>query len=392
MTIDESTLRLLQDPALQMPKIRDVGTLEDFLGESNARFFALINRFKGRIGDILHDKNRRYWMRELASSIVATVEVTLQRRRERAVSLMEEILDEHLGALQLMSLRHSATVIGSRSWYRLTTWKGATTRSDVFHRPFQRPSPAYRYSKPGLPGIYLGNNVYVCWLECNSPLPLSGCKVARFEINAGDLLFLDLPANHSTYLQPLETAYALRRVSEVNLFRFQNSPYFQDVEPELAEYLSLWPLLMACSVQKSPNAAEDPPEYIVSQLVADWAIKQKRWLGVRYFTTKSDDAGNSQDLSINVVLPARTSNRTEGFCEFLTARVRCTLPQSFRYARRIKNRKLFTRAAADQRQEAAGRYMVHWRGAQRHYQDTPFGRMEYLLDRDEFPLKRIDES
>lgn len=84
MTIDESTLRLLQDPALQMPKIRDVGSLEDFLGESNARFFALIDQFKGRIGDILHDKNRRYWMRELASSIVATVEVTLQRRRERA--------------------------------------------------------------------------------------------------------------------------------------------------------------------------------------------------------------------------------------------------------------------------------------------------------------------
>ena len=323
----------------------------------------LIDQIDGTLGDILQDHNRRYWMRELSSSVVAAVDLAIRKRRERATSLLEDILDEHLGILKIMSLRHSATITGSRSWYRLTTWEGAITRRDVFHLPFERPSPAYRYSKPGHPGIYLGNNVFVCWLECNSQ-PLSHCKVARFEIDANDLWFLDLPANHATYLHPLETAHAIRRIKHFDPIACQNSPYFRDVEQELAQYLSLWPLLMACSVQKPADAtAADPAEYIVSQFVADWAIKQKGWLGIRYFTTKFDDSTNSNDASINVVLPARSTDRTEGFCEFLTARVRCTPPQSFDQAMQVSDNDLFTESAADRRQDAAGRYWLHRDGA-----------------------------
>ena len=98
-------------------------------------------------------------------------------------------------------------------------------------------------------------------------------------------------------------SHAIRRIKHFDPIACQNSPYFRDVEQELAQYLSLWPLLMACSVQKPANATADPAEYIVSQFVADWAIKQKGWLGIRYFTTKFDDSTNSNDASINVVRP-----------------------------------------------------------------------------------------
>jgi hypothetical protein len=291
-----------------------------------------------------------------------------------------------------MSLRHSATVIGSRSWYRLTTWSGARSRQDVFHRPFGQSAPGYRYSQPGRPALYLGNNVHVCWLECNSPSPLSSCRVARFELDAKPSEFLDLPANHATYLTPLQWAHSLRGLLDVEPTMATNSPYVTDVERELAEYLSLWPLLMACSVQKPQGAPDASPEYMASQLLAGWALKQRRWIGIRYFTTKFDESLNTNDISINVVLPARTLEKPSGFCDVLTQRVRCTLPESFSELDRVPDETLFTCEAADTRLAAAGRYMVYWEGGYHHSQFTPFGRMEYWLDRDNSPATRIDDT
>lgn len=34
--------------------------------------------------------------------------------------------------------------------------------------------------------------------------------------------------------------------------------------------------------------------------------------------------------------------------------------------------------------------MINWGGSLRHYQDTPFGRMEYWLDRPELRIACID--
>ena len=129
------------------------------------------------------------------------------------------------------------------------------------------------------------------------------------------------------------------------------------------------------------------------QLIEDSStsvLKQKDTLGIRYFTSKFDQATNSNDLSINVVMPTRPTNKSEGFCEWLVDRVRCTPPQSFGDAAKASDEALFTEAAADVRQAAGGRYMIEWGGCLRHYQHTPFGRMEYWLDRPELAVTRID--
>ena len=44
------------------------------------------------------------------------------------------------------------------------------------------------------------------------------------------------------------------------------------------------------------------------------------------------------------------------------------------------------------RQAASGRYMINWEGSLQHYQHTPFGRMEYCLDRPEVAVARIDAA
>lgn len=390
VTIGAENLDILRDSAFNIPKAREGGEFGDYLRVQLRHFFAQTERLGGRLAGRLAE--HAYWMRELSSTLEAVVDCTRQGRHKRAWELMEEILDEHSGTLKIMSLRHAYRVVGSRSWYRLTTWSEAKTRRDVFHLPFEKKAASYRFSPPGRPAIYLGNNVHACWLECQGP-SLESCRVARFEIDMrDDEYFLELPANHASYLDPLTTAALLEGVADVDPRRITNSPYLENVEDELVEYLSLWPLLMAISVQKLQPAPDAPPEYLLSQLLTSWVLKREDMLGIRYFTSKFDKATNSNDLSINVVLPARTTEKTEGFCDFLADRVRCTPPQSFDDASRVCDEALFTEQAADARQAAAGRYMIMWEGSLQHYQHTPFGRMEYWLNRPELEAARIDAA
>jgi len=369
---------------------RQDGDFGAFLKVQHERFFEATGRFSGELADRLSEC--AYWMHELASTIEAVVDVTRQRRHDRAWQLMEDILDEHLGVLKIMSLRHACKVVGSRSWYRLTTWSEATRRRDIFHLPFNMKAASYRFSPPGRPAIYLGNNVYLCWLECQGP-PLESCRVARFEVSLRDAeYFLDLPTNHASYLDPLAKTESMKDVFKIDPLRITNSPYLDDVERELVEYLSLWPLLMAVTVQRLEPAPDDPPEYLLPQLLMRWVLKQKDLIGIRYFTTKFDRITNSNDLSINVVLPTRITNKHEGFCDFLVERVTCTPPQPFDNATSVPDETLFNEQAMDVRQSAAGRYMIEWEGAMQHYQRTPFGRMEYWLNRPELAAARIDSD
>lgn len=388
--IGAENLAVLRHAAFETPTARPAGNLDAFLATRFANFFDQLAHLRGSLAERM--AARAYWMRELASSLEAVVSCTRQRRHERACQLMEEVLDEHLGTLKRVSLRHAYTVIGSQSWYRLTTWREARRRRDVFHLPFQMKAASYRFSAPGRPALYLGNSVYVCWLECQGP-PLESSRVARFEVDVRDgEYFLDLPANHATYLAPLSVVAGLGAVDEIHPGRITNSPYLDDVEDELADYLSLWPLLMASTVQKREPAPVDPAEYVVPQLLMQWTLKQRGALGVRYFTSKFDKASNSNDLSINVVLPTRTTGKNEGFCDVLADRVRCTLPQSLDDIMRVDDETLFTDEAADARQARSGRYMVNWEGSWRHYRDTPFGRMEYWLDRPQQAVDRIEAA
>jgi hypothetical protein len=394
ITIGAENLAVLRDCTFEIPKARRAGDFRAYLGAHFRYFFKQTERFGGQLAERLAE--RVYLMRELSSTLEAVVDCTRQGRHDPAWQLMEDILDKHLGTLEKMSLRHARKVVGSRSWYRLTTWREAKKRRDVFHLPFEKKAASYRFSFPGRPAIYLGNNVYVCWLECQRPSPgssLESYRVARFEIDLrGDEYFLDLPTNHSSYLDPLSAAAGLEGVAQIDPRTIMNSPYLDDVEGELVDYLSLWPLLMATTVQKRQPAATDPPEYLIPQLLMRWVLQQKDMVGIRYFTSKFDKATNSNDLSINVVLPTRTTNKSDGFCDFLVDRVRCTPPQSFDEAAGACDETLFTEEAADLRQAVGGRYMIEWEGCLQHYQNTPFGRMEYWLDRPELAVARIDAA
>jgi hypothetical protein len=192
--------------------------------------------------------------------------------------------------------------------------------------------------------------------------------------------------NARSYLAPLEIPELPGFESDPR--RVTNSPYMDDVVAEFAEYLTVWPLLAAVSIRKL-KPVPSPPEYVVPQLLMRWVAQQSDLLGIRYFRTKRDPSTNSQDWSVNLALPSRTT-RDAGYCDFLASRTLFTPPQRLAAMNEKTLESLVTNAAGDRRQEAGGRYMLRWPdGRLEHYIGTVFGKMEYWLDRPEIESARI---
>jgi hypothetical protein len=288
-------------------------------------------------------------------------------------------------SLAEMSRRHTAKILPAQSFYRLAAWKGVQLRKHMFHAPFEMKSKTnYRFSTPDRPTLYLGNSVYLCWLECRRPDP-ADCFVSRFEVDWSGFEFLDIAGSHELYLAPLD----LPEVLDLDPRSVTNSPFVADVTSELVDYLAVWPLFAAVSVEQPTAGVERPAEYLIPQLLMRWASDREGFFGVRYFTSKDDSSSNSQDWPINFAIPARTA-KSSGYCDVLQERIRCTLPQSLALMDQKPLRELVTREAGDRRQEALGRVMITEGRTMTPYIESIYGKMEYWLDRPEFPVDRIE--
>jgi hypothetical protein len=376
------TIAILQEDVFDIPKARPRGSLENFLNDTLNAFRCRIKAVNGPLAAALESRVEK--IKVLCEALPDTFRIGSSGNASDAYLRLNKGLHGIHDELVAMSRRHTASVLLGQSWYRMAAW-GASRYEHMFHVPFERPQKSYRFSVPGVPAIYLANSVYLCWLECGQP-SLNKCVVSRFEVESTGFDFLDLPCSHSAYLAPLE----IPRLPgfEPDPRRVMNSPYLNDVVEEVAEYLTVWPLLATVSVRKL-DEVPNPPEYIVPQLLMQWVAKQDDLLGIRYFTTKDDSSTNSQDWAVNLALPSRTT-RDSGYCEFLAARTRLTAPQPLAGMSEMTLEKLITRAAGGRRQDAGGRYMLRWPdGRIEHYVGTVFGKMEYWLDRSEIELARI---
>ena len=382
--VDEENILLLRSPAFALPQMRPPGDFGNFLERMFANYH---ERLAGLVGALREQVlERAPKIQTLSSAIASAWRLAISGDLSAATTRFSEGLDAVGPELRAMSERH-ARVLPNQSWYRLAAWAGVSSRAHMFHAPFELAQASYRFSTVGAPTLYLANSVYLCWLECGQP-QLDRCFVSRFEVDVERFHLLDIPSNSLAYLEPLDIPDVPGL--ELDPRTVMNSPYVEDVTAELAEYLTLWPLLAAVTVRRVEPSPEHPPEYVVPQLLMLWVRASADFLGVRYFTSRDDPAPwNTNDHPINLAVPARTA-KLVGYCEFLRARARCTEPQRLTSVAAMDTRELATPAAADRREEHFGRYLVEIEGVGlTHYVETPFGKMEYWLDRPELPVRRI---
>lgn len=233
----------------------------------------------------------------------------------------------------------------------------ALTRPGLFHIPFDRRHLVgpQRYSVPGVPMLYLGSSLLVCWHELGVP-PLREVWVSRFE-PIDDLRVLNIgykPALVGNWI--------------ANHRRSDASPMAEYA----ANYAIVWPLLAACSFYAAYRGSAFIEEYIIPQLLTSWLTEQTSVHidGIRYFSMHLHRA--SAELCMNYVFAPRQVGDV-GHCSGLIKKFRLTEPVLWEYAEQVRS----PTDRSDQEDRRASLYVGKPQPV--NYSHTNWGAMESQL-------------
>jgi len=279
---------------------------------------------------------------ELAASILTSVQLSLAGHPNLAYKEISDALsriDWGPFSSQLMESNSEFNpsdpywplfyAIKHPSLYRIRSDRSEFTipsRGDIFHVPFEkrRLVSNQRYSITGLPCLYLGGSLWICWEELGRP-PLDSVLVSRFRI-VGPVSVLDFqfPPHHMWRFFadiPQETSQALdNNLGEKLRDRFSLA--------FLRSYIMCWPLIAACSIKRDQRTGSFFPEYIVPQLLLQWVAEGARFDGIRYFSVRMPSRGAHVLAHSNCVFPAKMIS-FKGHCAELKKRFALTEPLSW---------------------------------------------------------------
>jgi hypothetical protein len=199
-------------------------------------------------------------------------------------------------------------------------------RGDIFHVPFEKRRLVgnQRYSITGLPCLYLGSSLWICWEELGRP-PLDSLWVSRFRI-ARPVSVLDFQFSPHQVWRMFEALRkgaprAIDRSSEEKLKIRFNAEF-------LKSYAYCWPLIAACSIRREQRVGPFIPEFIVPQLFLQWVAQESQVDGIRYFSVRTPTEGNHLLAHSNCVFPVKTVS-VRGHCAELKRTFALTEPISW---------------------------------------------------------------
>jgi hypothetical protein len=182
-------------------------------------------------------------------------------------------------------------------------------RKQIFHIPFndRHLVANQRYSIAGLPCLYLGSSIYVCWLELGKP-KFSNIFISGYK-STNSLKILNLSYNLEIIIKELEEKKITTQV--------------------FLEKFLLWPLVMACSFQVKYPKAPFHEEYIIPGLLLEWiTFEGKEIKGLKYLSTKLNTIKKS-NYAVNYVFPPQDKHDNFEFCPILSKEFKLTNPLSW---------------------------------------------------------------
>lgn len=207
-----------------------------------------------------------------------------------------------------------------------------STRKDIFHIPFNQRHlvRAQRYSVAGLPCLYLGTSLYICWREMDKP-DFDKLYISSFITDKEDdkSLLLNLSADflYKTRL------FLKRKNAPKPIEKYSTST--------MLSYLALWPLILACNYLKKHNDASFIQEYVIPNLLMQWIsrdINNNNIIGIAYRSTKLP-ANTDSRKGINVVLPPKARYediKGYDFCPVLSDKFKFTPPVSWQVLKTLE--------------------------------------------------------
>lgn len=174
---------------------------------------------------------------------------------------------------------------------------------ELFHIPFTKRDKVTteRYSFPGLPCLYLGYSVYVCWEEMNRP------DFSRVMISA------------------------LKSKRKMNLLDLRKPIYHRWKQTNLKTI----PLVLACQIVVSDKNANFKSEYIIPQLIMEYIITNHEEIdGITYSSVIKDKQFDfPADKFYNIALPAIQSPKDKLYSTKLKELFEITDPTCEEYER-----------------------------------------------------------
>lgn len=214
-------------------------------------------------------------------------------------------------------------------------------RADIFHIPFEKRRLVgnQRYSITGLPCLYLGSSLWICWEELGRP-PLDSLWVSRFRIKR-PVSVLDFQFSPHQIWRMFEvlhkgTPRAIDCSSEEKLKTRFHVEF-------LKSYIYCWPLIAACSIKREQRIGQFIPEFIVPQLLLQWVTEEHHVDGIRYFSVRTPTEGYHLLAHSNCVFPVKTVS-VRGHCSELKQTFALTEPISWEALTAINfgDRQVFT--------------------------------------------------
>lgn len=236
-------------------------------------------------------------------SIKTSLDLYLSGKAGEAYKSLDNVLKKINSSLELMTTELDKKYSNNNnSLYRVRVSERAIeTKGELFHIPFPKRHlvGTQRYSISGVPSLYLGNSLYCCWLELNKPL-LSNMHISAFKIKR-NIKVLDF-----TYLK--DGKYDL--IDDW----LDKDDSKNDIE-KFKAFLTIYPLIVACSFKKDNEHKAFIIEYIIPNLLLQWITTNKFDIsGLMYYSTKIEIS----DYSINFVIPPKNfKNKNELFCRDL---------------------------------------------------------------------------
>lgn len=237
----------------------------------------------------------------ICNSILSSIEFYYNGEIEKSYKTVESLFIEHQDIFFIGSLkRYFDRKQGNDfTFYRARVASNVYEKDldplELFHIPFNKRHliQNQRYSLNGIPCLYLGKSVYVCWEE-----------LGRIDINKLNVSAFTF--NEDSNINILYLAYTLQEV--VNFFyRSQyNEANFLKMEAKewLKKYFYTWTLQAACSIYSNDTNRNYKEEYIFPQILMN-VLKKLDIQGIAYFSTKGIyNKAFSGNIFVNLALPA----------------------------------------------------------------------------------------
>lgn len=188
-------------------------------------------------------------------------------------------------------------------------------REELFHIPFKNRHlvSAQRFSVSGLPCLYLGTSIFVCWQEMGKP-DFDKLYISSFisDKENSNIRILDLGYNLTSALRtkPGDLWYSFEQGLGDD-YDLNNDDFMDQINDKISKLIA-WPLVLACNYTKDNEHASFNKEYIIPNLLMQWisSDRNKNISGISYRSTKILNQKDS-DIGINVIIPPKIENIAE---------------------------------------------------------------------------------